>query len=245
MCMRNKFLLFSIAFLLSLSLLSACVGDPASSTTATTQPTSTTQRNTGAPASPVSTITLPNEGVAATIPVGSKPDITVESGSAKQLTLLGSDTHSISSDSYALPYRKKGNAVSINFGQTIAQPIKVTIPAQSTLTVTLTAGNVIVENIQGQVTITLTNGTIQLKNFTPYATSTITVQSGTIDATFAKQTSCDLNAQTEFGAIVSGYAAIREKRSSMKAQASGIIGHGSSTIVNLTTSYGSISIGPV
>ncbi len=242
MYMRNKFLLFSITFLLSLSLLSACASGPASPTTATT---SITPHNTGAPASPVSTITLPDEGVAATIPMGSKPDITVESGSAKQLTLLGSNTQSISSDSYALPYRKKGNAVSINFGQTIAQPIKLTIPAQSTLTVTLTAGNVVVENIQGQVTITLTSGTIQLKNFTPHATSTITAQSGTIGATFAKQASCDLNAQTNFGAIVSGYATIREKRSSMKAQASGIIGHGSSTIVNLTTSYGSISIGPV
>jgi hypothetical protein len=57
-----------------------------------------------------------------------------------QLTIIGANTQSISSNSYALPYRKKGQAIDLNFGQTIPH-MQITIPIQATLTVTLTAGN--------------------------------------------------------------------------------------------------------
>lgn len=240
MYMRNMFLLFSLALLAFAGLLSACADGPASSPA----PGLATPRSTGVPLSPVSTITLPDEGVAATIPVGPTADITVESGSAKQLTFIGADTRSISSNSYALPYRKKGNAITISFGQVLAEALEITLPARSHLTVTLTTGNVSVENFQSQVTVALTSGTIQLKKFAPHGISTITVQSGTIDVTFVKQAACRLNARTDFGAIISGYPAIPEKRSGMQAQAAGVIGNDADSGVDLTTNSGSISFEP-
>lgn len=234
---RTIALLLSVFLLLLLSLLSACTSGSASSTS------STPTRTSGTPL-PKSTLSLPDEGVAATVPVGAHPDIVVESGNASQLTLVGADTENLSTTSYAIPYKKKGNQVLINFGQTISQPIEIQMPRAANLTVTLTAGNVVVDSIQGQVAITLNNGTIQVKNFTPHGTSTIEAQSGTINVTFAKKASCSLKIQTDFGAIVSGYPAIKEKRNNMKAEASGTISNGDGATVKLTTGYGSITIGP-
>lgn len=229
-----------IVLLPFLCLLSACASGPAA-------PARSSTNSTSKPASPVGTaptITLPAEGVAATIPVGPQPEIFVESGSAKQLTFVGSAARSISTNLYALPYKKEGNKVYISFGQTIDQALVIQIPRQASLTVTLTEGNVSVETIQGAVNITLTGGTINLKNFTPQGTDTIQTGSGTIGVTFAKNASCSLKAQTNFGAITSGYATISEKRSGQKAEASGTIRGGTGATVSLTVDHGSISLGP-
>ena len=237
---RKVLLRFLVPLLSFLCLLSACASGPVAPPHA--GPTSP-----GASTSPVATaptISLPDDGVAATIPVRPNPEIFVESGSAKQLTFVGSDTTSISTKTYSLPYKKAGDKVYINFGQTIGQPLVIQIPRKASLTVTLTEGNVSVETIQGSVNITLTGGTISLKNFTPQGTDTLQTENGTIDITFAKDASCSLKAQTSFGAITSGYAAIRATRNGEKASASGTIRGGSGATVNLTVDHGSITIGP-
>lgn len=236
---RKAALRLSVILLLFLCLLSACASGPATSTS-----TSTTSGSTSGPASPASTITLPDEGVAATIPVGPQPEISVEGGSARQLTFVGSDTPSISTNLYALPYKKKGNTVDISFAQPLSQALEIQIPRGASLTVTLTEGNVVVNTIQGLVNVTLTSGTIRLTNFTPHGTDTIQTESGLIDVTFAKDASCSLKAQTNFGTIISGYAAISARRSGERANASGTIRNGSGATVNLTVGSGSITLGP-
>jgi hypothetical protein len=238
---RNASLCLSVTLLSFLCLLSACAGG-------FTSPVSTAPGSTSKPTSPTSTqptLSLPDEGVAATIPVNPKPDIFVEGGSAEQLTFVGTDTKNISTNLYALPYKKKGNRVDISFGQPLGQALEIQIPRESNLTVTLTEGNVTVTTLQGPVDIHLTNGTIHLKDFTPSGTNTIQTESGTIDVTFAKDASCSLKAQTSFGTIVSGYAAISGKRNGEADEASGSIRNGSKTTVTLTVGSGSITLGPV
>lgn len=242
MCTANRAqhvpLCLSLVLLASLCLLNACAGGP-------TSPTHTaTSTSTPLPASPVPTFALPAVGVAAIIPVGSAPEITVESGSAKQLTFIGSDTRSISTNLYALPYKKDGNRVYITFSQPLSQALEIHIPRAATLTVTLTEGNVTVDALQGPLNITLTSGTIHLKNFTPRGKDTIQTGSGLIDVTFAKDAACNLKAQTNFGTIVSGYATISMQRDGEKAQAAGIIKNGSGASVNLIVGAGTITLGP-
>lgn len=242
MCTANRAhhvpLCLSLILLASLCLLSACAGGPAAPAH-TARPTSTPL-----PASPVPTFALPAVGVAATIPVGPAPEITVESGSAKQLTFIGSDTQSISTNLYALPYKLDGNRVYITFSQPLSQALEIHIPRAATLTVTLTEGNVTVDTIQGPVNITLTSGTIQLKNFTPRGKETIQTESGLIDVTFAPNAACKLKAQTNFGTIVSSYATINMQRDGEKAQAAGIIKNGAGASVNLIVGTGTITLGP-
>jgi len=233
---KTSFILAGM-LLLAVSLLSACAASPASSTSSTPGKTTGT-------ASTKAALVLPDQGVAASIPVGLNPEIVVESGNATQLTFIGSDTENLSTGSYAIPYKKKGNKLLINFGQTLGQPMEIKLPYETNLTVTLTSGNVTVDTIQGQVVVSVNNGTIHLKNFTPRGTDTIETRTGTIEATFAQNASCQLKAQTQFGAIVSGYPAIKEKRDGMKAEASGTISNGSGAMVTLTTESGSITIGP-
>ncbi len=227
-------------------LLGACMGGPGSTSPGSSAALATQEAYARLNASvvPTSTFTLPDAGVAASIPVSSHPDITVESGNATHLTFVGAATQTISTNLYALPYAKKANAVTISFGQNIGQALVITIPRQASLSVTLTTGNVVVESVQGQVDVTLASGTIQLKNFSPRGTDTLSIKSGTIGVTFAQDASCSLKAQTDFGAIVSGYASIAEKRTGMRAEAAGSIHGGTGAIVSLATVYGSISIGP-
>ncbi len=169
----------------------------------------------------------------------------MKSENAAQLTFVGSDTQkNISTDRFSLPYKKAGNKVTIDFGEAVVQNLEIKVPREANLNVILANGNVVVSSIQGQVTMTLANGTIHMHNFTPLGTSTIQSKNGTIDATFNNKTSCILKAQTNFGAIVSHYSAISEKRSGNQANASGIIGNSSGATVNLVGRYGSITIGP-
>ncbi|HZR39122.1 MAG TPA: hypothetical protein VFB12_03345 [Ktedonobacteraceae bacterium] len=184
------------------------------------------------------------KGDALYIPVSKKPEIIVKSENAAQITVVGSDiVQTISTDRMSLPYKKEGNKVTIDFGETVIEHVEIKIPRQASLSVTLKEGNIAVDTIQGQVSITLNNGPIRLMNFTPLGTNTITTKNGTINTTFDKA-SCNLKAQTDVGAIVSGYSTIKEKRSGMKDEASGIIGTGSAATVNLVARYGSITLGP-
>jgi hypothetical protein len=244
---RKRSLHYSILFLLCFCLLSACTSGSNPSTGPASVSGSVSPTNSSVSEVPSSdpTVNLPDTGVAATIPVGPNPNVTVMSGSATQLTFIGSDTSSISTNLYALPYDKEGTNVIINFGQTIAHALEIKIPQKASLTINLTNGNLIVDSFNGQIGVTMTSGTIQIKNFTPYGTNTIVTQNGTIAATFTKNASCSLKAQTSFGAVVSGYTAISEKRTGMKAEASGTLNSGTGATVNLTTGYGSITIGPV
>jgi hypothetical protein len=231
----------SLALLLLLFLLPACGGTPSS-------PTSTRADSTYEPATPHSTVAMltpPDEGVAATIPAGLQPEIAVDSGSAKLLTFVGADTTNISTNLYALPYKKKGNQVTISFGQTISQALEIQIPRRASLTVTVTEGNVRVENFQGTLNVTLTRGTIQLHNMLPRGVNTIQTENGTIDLTLAQSAACHLSAQTRFGAIVSAYPALSAQRSGEGALVNGVLHGGAQTTVNLIVHYGSITIGPV
>lgn len=240
---RCAFIRFSVLLLALLCMLSACINAPDSHTSTSS---TTTLNNTGGPPAPAPTINLPDEGVAATIPIGANPKIFVASGNAAMLTFIGSNTQSISTNLYSLPYVKHGNTVIINFGQSIGQPLQITIPRTASLSVTLNNGNVVVDSLQGQTSLTLnTSGTIHLKNFIPHGINKIQTKSGTIDVTFAKNASCSLKAQTSFGAIISAYSAISAQRSGMTAAASGTLNNGSGATVNLTVGYGSITIGPV
>lgn len=231
---------FSLVLLFFLCLLSACANGP-------TTPAQTSAGSTVGPALPTSTvptISLPNDGVAASIPLEPNPEIFVQGGSATQLTFVGMDTTNISTTTYALPYKKQGNKIYVEFGQALAPALEIHIPRQAQLTVTLTEGNVTVNNLQGPANITLTSGTIHLKNFTPHGTSILQTKSGTIDVTLAKDASCSLTAQTSFGTIVSGYPTLHEKRSGETDSATGSINHGAGTTLNLSVNYGSITIGP-
>lgn len=236
----------SLRFFVCLSalccLLSACSSGPFSQT-----PTYSiaTPNVTSGPPSPAPTIVLPDEGVAANIPVSANPNIFVASGNAKQLTFIGTDTKSIATNLYAMDYLKEGNTTIVNFGQSLSQPLEIMIPRGANLTVKMNNGNVTVDSLQGQVSITLVSGTIQLKNFTPHGTGTIETKSGTIDVTFAKNASCNLTAQTNFGTIVSNYPAISQKRTGTKVEAAGMISNSSRTTVNLKVTYGSITLSPV
>jgi Putative adhesin len=219
------------SFCLAVLILSACASTPTSSTYT--------------PAS-IDSTSASNVGDTSYIVVGPQPKIIVKSVSAAQLTFVASDTQkNISTNGFSLPYQKQGNTVTIDFGEAVMQSLEIKIPRASNLSVTLGSGNIVVNSLQGQVAMTLTNGTIHLKNFTPLGTNTITSKSGTIDVSFANKSSFHLNAQTKFGAIVSRYAAISEKRSGMQDEASGPIGNGSGATVNLQGEYGSITIGPV
>jgi hypothetical protein len=177
------------------------------------------------------------------IPVSANPEITVKSENVVQLTLTGTDTQSISTAQLALPYTKDGNKITIDFGQTVVQPLEIKIPRAANLNLTVANGNVIIDTIQGQIVTTLNSGTIKIKNFTPSGTNNIQTKNGTIDVAFGDTTSCNVQAQTNFGAIVSSYATISQKRNAMKATASGTIGNSSGTTVNLTVGYGSITVG--
>ncbi|MBA2395401.1 MAG: DUF4097 family beta strand repeat protein [Ktedonobacteraceae bacterium] len=221
-----------IALLSSLCLimfiLSACESTPAISAYTSTDST---------PASSV--------GDTSYIVVGPDPEIIVKSASAAQLTFVASDTQkNISTNGFSLPYTKQGNTVTIDFGETVVHPLEIKIPHAANLSVTLGSGNIVVNSLQGRVAMTLANGTIHMKNFTPLGTDTITSKSGTIDVSFAQNASFHLKAQTKFGAIVSRYSTISQKRSGMQANAVGTIGQASHTMVNLIGEYGSITIGP-
>lgn len=236
---RQTCFFLSLTLLLLLTLLTACAGGPSSPTPAansTHEPTT--------PRSVVPTSSQPAEGVAATIPAGSHPEIDVESGSAAQLTFIGSDTTNISTNVYSLPYKKKGNRITISFGQAISQALEITIPRQANLTVTVTEGNVTVENLQGSLNVTLTRGTIHIKKLTPRGINTIQTENGTIDLTLAPSASCHLKAQTSFGAVISGYPTLTEKRDGEGDQVNGVLHDGSQTNVNLIVHYGTITIGP-
>lgn len=229
---RLRFMFLS-AFGLILLMLSACAGLPDANTTSTYTPSSTTTT----PASSMKD--------ALYIPVSANPNIVVKSVSAARLTFVASDTQqNISTSRFSLPYKKQGNTVTIDFGETVVQDLEIKVPRQTNLTIMLTEGNIIVDSIQGQVAIALSSGTIQMKNFAPYGTNTIASKNGTIDVTFAAHSSCSLKAQTDFGAIVSRYSAISQQRNGMQAKASGTIGSGSGAIVNLSGGYGSITFGP-
>lgn len=232
---RLSILLFALVCLFS-----ACGG----SSLSVKQSTPSTQRNPVSTAGTAVPAYTADSGVAASIPVGTDPNIAVESGNATQLTFVGSDTTSVSTDLYAFPYKKEGNTIVINFGQTIAQALTISMPRQANLTVTLSDGNVTIDTIQGQVSVTLASGTVQIKNFTPRKTDTIETRSGSISVTFTHDASFTLKAQTNFGAIVSGYSAISEKRSGMQASASGTVNKGSAATVSLSVGYGSITLGP-
>ncbi len=123
--------------------------------------------------------------------------------------------------------------------------MQITIPIQATLTVTLTAGNMTIDNLQGQLTVTLGSGTIHVTHFTPTGTSAITTGSGTIDVTFTPLAACQLTAQTAFGSIVSRYPSIQPLRNGMQSHASGTLGSPKNTSVQLKVTDGSISLGPV
>jgi Putative adhesin len=233
-CLRLRFILPSLLCLVVL-LLSACASTPASSTyTTSAYPTSSTNNTSAA-----------NAADSSFIVVGPRPDIIVKSENAAQLTFVGSDTQqNISTDRFSLPYKKQGNKVTIDFGEAVVQNIEIKVPRAANLTVILPSGNVVVASIQGQVAMTLGSGTIHIMNFSPIGTNTIQSKSGTIDVSFANKTSCSLKAQTNFGAIVSHYAAISEKRNANEVAASGVIGIGSGALVNLIVKYGSITLGP-
>jgi hypothetical protein len=208
--------------------LSACATTPVSSTYPT--------------ASSASTASV---GDSSYIVVGPQPKIIVKSASAAQLTFVASDTQkNISTNQFSLPYQKQGNTVTIDFGEAVVQSLEIKIPAEANLSVTLGSGNIVVNSLKGQVVMTLANGTIHLKNFTPLGTNMITSKSGTIDVSFAHNSSFHLKAQTKFGAIVSRYSTLSEKRSGMQDEASGTIGNSSGATVNLMGGYGSITLGP-
>jgi hypothetical protein len=230
--------LLSLFFSLLLFLSISCANDSSANI-----PAPTVSNNASTTSS--QTETGMDDEVAATIQTGTKPKIVVKGENAALLTFVGTDTQSISSGTLALPYKKEGNTVTIDFGKTITQELEIKIPHQASLSVVLANGNVVIETIQGQVGVTLTSGTIRVKNFTPGGTNTIATKNGTIDVTFATKASCSLKARTDFGAITSGYSAIHEQRNASRSEASGKIGNDSETTVNLTAGYGSITIGPV
>jgi hypothetical protein len=192
----------------------------------------------------VPTLSLPDDGVAASIPLEPDPEIFVQGASATQLTFVGMNTTSISTTTYALPYKKQGKKIYIQFSQALTPSLEVHIPQKGQLTVMFTEGNVTVNNLQGPANITLASGTIHVKSFTPHGTSILQTKSGTIDVTLAKAASCSLTAQTSFGTIVSSYPTLHEKRSGETDKASGSINHGTGAILNLSVDYGSITIGP-
>ena len=195
---------------------------------------------------PTTSASTPSVGDTSYIVVGPQPKIIVKSVSAAQLTFVASDTQkNISTNGFSLPYQKQGNTVTIDFGEAVVQSLEIKIPRATNLNVTLGSGNIVVNSLQGQVTMTLANGTIRLKNFTPLGTNTITSKSGTIDVSFAHNSSFRIKAQTGFGTIVSRYSTLTEKRSGMQDEASGTIGNGSRATVNLVGGYGSIVLGPV
>ena len=230
-----RFIFLSSLCLVAL-VLSACASTPASST-----PVGTNAN----PTSNADSTSTANVGDSSYIVVGPRPEIIVKSENAAQLTFVGSDTQkNISTDRFSLPYKKEGNKVTIDFGEAVVQSLEIKVPLEANLNVVLANGNVVVNSIQGQVAMTLGNGTIHIKNFTPMGKNTIQAKNGTIDVTFANKSSCSLNAQTNFGAVVSHYPAISEKRSGMQDQASGTIGSGSGATVNLVGGYGSITFGP-
>ncbi len=221
-----RFILLSSLFLAMLTL-SACTSTP----TTTAYPTS----------SPATA----SVGDTSYIVVGPHPEIIVKSVSAAQLTFTASDTQkNISTSGFSLPYTKQGNKVTIDFGEAVVQPLEIKIPREASLSITLGSGNIVVNSLQGQITMTLSNGTIHLKNFTPLETNTITAKSGTIDVSFAHNSSFHIKAQTKFGAIISHYSTLNEQRSGMQDEASGTIGNASGATVNLTGNYGSITLGP-
>lgn len=195
----------------------------------------------GEAAQPVATPTI-SEGDALHILVSTRPQILVK-GKNAVLSFLGSDAQqTISTERMSLPYTKVGNKVTIDFGETVIQNLTIRIPRESDLSVMLANGSVTTDTIQGQVVTQLGSGTIHLKNFTPRGRSMLKTQNGTIDVHFARQISCNLHAQTGFGAISSGYPTITEKRSGMQAEASGMIGNAAGTMVNLVVGYGSITV---
>ena len=232
---RFRFIFLSSLCLIVL-ILNACASTPASNTYTGTSayPTSSTDSTSAGNAEDSSYIV-----------VGPKPEIIVKSENAAQLTFVGSDTQkNISTARFSLPYKKEGNKVTIDFGEAVVQNLEIKVPRAANLDVILAAGNVVVNSIQGQLTMMLANGTIRIKDFTPLGKNTIQSKNGTIDVSFADKSSCSLKAQTKFGAIISRYAAISEKRSGMQDQASGTIGNGSGAMVNLVGGYGSITLGP-
>ncbi len=229
--------IFLSSLCLVLLILSACAGTPTSSTSTAAS---------AYPASSTDNTSAGNVGDSSYIVVGPRPEIIVKSENAAQLTFVGSDTQkNISTDRFSLPYKKAGNKVTIDFGEAVVQSLEIKVPREANLNVILANGNVVVNSIQGQVAMTLASGTIHIKNFTPLGKTTIQSKNGTIDVTFANKSSCSLKAQTNFGAIVSRYSAISEKRNGMQDEASGTIGSGSGATVNLVGGYGSITIGPV
>jgi hypothetical protein len=224
-----------LVLLSSLCLLVLTLNACASAPTSGTYPTTSTD----------SSASTASVGDTSYIVVGPQPKIIVRSVSAAQLTFVASDTQkNISTNQFSLPYQKQGNTVTIDFGEAVVQNLEIKIPREANLSVTLGRGNIVVNSLQGQVTMTLANGTIHLKNFTPLGTNTITSKSGTIDVSFAHNSSFSIKAQTRFGAIVSRYSTLTEKRSGMQDEASGTIGNGSRATINLMGGYGSITLGP-
>jgi hypothetical protein len=232
---------FRFIFLASLCLvvliLSACAGTPDASTSI------------GSSAYPTSSTDNPAAGNAedsSYIVVGPKPEIIVKSENAALLTFVGSDTQkNISTNGFSLPYKKVGNTVTIDFGQAVVESLEIKIPSEANLDIILASGNISVNSIHGQLAMTLGSGTIHIKDFSPLGKNTIQSKNGTIDVTFDAKTSCNFKAQTNFGAVISHYAAISDKRSGMQDEASGTIGNGSGAMVNLVGRYGSITFGPV
>lgn len=185
-----------------------------------------------------------NENIS-TIPVEANPDIIIKSVNANQLSFIGTNQQSITADTHTFAYEKEGNSVTIDLGETVEKPLEIQIPREANLTIHLENGNIAIDTLQGQVSIALISGTISVKNFTPSGINEITTKSGTIDVTFTEQATCNLTAHTNFGAIVSNYTEITEKRDKMKSNAEGIIGKESDINVNLAAESGSITLGPV
>jgi len=220
---------------------------PNSNPSSGTHPTATNVVPSNASAAPTSnTASSHNPSLqSASIAVGSKPDIIVKIKDAVRLIFVGSERPNISAGTVAIPYTKEGNKVTIDLSATVVQSLEIDIPRQANLDLSMEGGNVVIDTFEGRATIALTSGTIGLKNFIPHGTNTINLKAGTINIAFAHSASCGVKAQTNVGAIVSSYTAIREQRSKMEAEAAGTIGSGTGAMVNLTTGYGSITIGAV
>src|SRR5438552_11523189 len=129
---RLRFMLLS-AFGLILLMLSACASLP--------------DTNTASTYTPSSTYTIPASSMkdALYIPVSTNPNIIVKSVSAARLTFVASDTQqNISTSKFSLPYKKQGNTVTIDFGETVVQDLEIKVPRQANLTIMWTEGNIVV-----------------------------------------------------------------------------------------------------
>jgi Putative adhesin len=224
--------LFPFLLLSLLLFLSSCNADSSSSSNDTNSMTHTN-----------ATVTT---GDTTFIPVDQKPDISIKVSDVALLTLTGSDTQqAISTSQMSMPYQKQGNQVSIDFGQVVLHQLEIKIPHEANITIIVTNGNIVMNSLQGQLSISLKSGTIHVNKLTPVSSNAIQNTNGTIDVTLTQNIACSIQAQTSFGAIISGYSNLKEQRSGMQDKTSGNIGNDTgNTSINLVTQTGSISVKP-